>query len=244
MPEANRIPQTFGLEAKDIVAGYGEMEILHGVSVFASEQELVVVIGPNGCGKSTLMKVLCGLLRPWSGSVRLGDREITSSAPRERMLQGLAYVPQVNGVFANMTVRENLQMGGRMLGRDYREAEGRVLEIVPDLRERLGNRAGDLSGGQQQMVAIARALIAKPRILLLDEPSGGLAPKVVDEVFSRIAAIKEDGLGIIMVEQNARKALEASDRACVLSDGEVRLEGRGQELLESRDVRAIYLGEQ
>ena len=230
------------LNAEDLVAGYGELEILHGVSLVAKPGEIVAVIGPNGSGKSTLMKVLAGLLRPRSGAIRLGERDVTAQRPSARLQSGIAYVPQVRGVFANMTVLENLQMGTYL--RPAREAAAleRVYELFPALRERRKTNAGQLSGGQQQMVAIARALMAEPRILLLDEPSGGLAPKIVDEVFAQLQRIAAGGVAIVVVEQNARKALTLASRAYVLASGSTKLEGRGSELLADPEVNAIYLG--
>ena len=230
------------LAARDLVAGYGELEILHGVSLAVHAGEIVAVIGPNGSGKTTLMKVLAGLLRPRSGSIYLDERAVTRGRPSARLDSGIAYVPQVRGIFSNMTVLENLQMGTYLHPEREGPALDRVYGLFPALAERRKAIAGQLSGGQQQMVAIARAIMADPRVLLLDEPSGGLAPKVVDDVFSQLQRIAASGVAVVLVEQNARKALALANRAYVLANGFNKLEGRGDELLADPEVNAIYLG--
>ena len=239
MPEAAR-PM---LEAREIVSGYGDMQILHGVGIDVSANEVVAVIGPNGCGKSTLMKVMAGLLRPWRGSVLLRGRDITASRPRRRLLEGLAYVPQVGGVFGNMSVEENLRMGARLFRAHEHDRREQVLALLPALRERLRAPTGDLSGGQQQMVAIGRALMAGPKVLLLDEPSGGLAPKVVEEVFRRVREIADQGMAVVLVEQNVSKALQYADRAYVLADGDNRMAGTASEVMASPEVGSVYFGD-
>lgn len=231
------------LAADEIVAGYGDMEILHGVSIELRTSEIVAVIGPNGCGKSTLMKVIAGLLKPWSGTIRLDGRDLTDVRPRQRLLDGLAYVPQVGGVFTNMTVAENLKMGARLFRSEEHKRREEVLHLLPTLRQRVRQRAGDLSGGQQQMLAIGRALMAGPSVLILDEPSGGLAPKVVGEVFGQVREIADAGTTVLLVEQNVVKALEFAERAYVLADGNNRLSGTANEIMESPDVANVYFGD-
>lgn len=231
------------LAADRIVAGYGEMQILHGVSVAVRRGEIVSILGPNGCGKSTLLRTLAGLLRARAGSVRLGGTDMTRSTPRQRLLAGLAYVPQVNNVFANMSTAENLRMGFHAMSGSYRAHERRVLDILPPLKDYWTRPAGRLSGGQRQIVALARGLIADPSVLMLDEPSAGLAPKVVDEVFATVAGIaRAANVAVLLVEQSVHKALQISDRAYVLAEGHNRLDGSASDILANPEVGRIYLG--
>ena len=231
------------LEAWGVTAGYGEMEILHGVSVCVGPREIVSMIGPNGAGKSTFLKAIFGLLPITAGEVRLEGRNITGLAPERIVQQGLCYVPQTDNVFPSLTIQENLEIGAyaRRNGMAQRLAE--VYQLFPALAERPRERAGRLSGGQRQLLALARALMLDPRVLLLDEPSASLSPKMVDLVFQKVLEINALGTAILMVEQNAREALRFSQRAYVLATGENRLEGEASQILESGDVRRLYLGE-
>jgi ABC-type branched-subunit amino acid transport system ATPase component len=230
------------LEAKNVISGYGEMEILHGVAIRVEEGEIVSIIGPNGAGKSTLMKTIFGLLTAWEGQVLFDGEEITHSAPEQIVRRGMCYVPQVDNVFPSLTVRENLEMGAFIREDDYRPRIEEIYELFPDLKGRRGTKVGKLSGGMRQMVALGRALMLDPQMLLLDEPSAGLAPLIVELMFERIRAINELGITFLIVEQNARKALENSDRGYVLVDGKNRLDGLGQALLADEQIGELFLG--
>lgn len=230
------------LEAKDLVAGYGETEILHGVSVSVDAGEMVTVIGPNGCGKSTMMKSLVGLVRIKSGMVSFAGEDISQLAPERIVRKGLCYVPQTANVFPSLTILENLDMGAFIRKDDYKGRIEEMFELFPDLAERPKRNAGSLSGGQRQMLAIARALMLNPTMLLLDEPSAGLSPLMLSLVFERIRNINETGVSMLIVEQNAREALSLSDRGYVLSSGENRLEDEGPALLDNPEVARLYLG--
>ena len=230
------------LEARDIVAGYGETEILHGVSITVDAGEIVTIIGPNGCGKSTLMKSVIGLVNVGSGSVMFRDEEISNLPPERIVRSGLCYVPQTANVFPSLTIRENLDMGAFIRKDDYRARIEEMFEIFPDLADRPNRNAGSLSGGQRQMLAIARALMLDPVMLLLDEPSAGLSPLMMGSVFERIRSVNAMGVSILLVEQNAREALSMSDRGYVLSAGENRLEDRGPALLDNPEIARLYLG--
>jgi ABC-type branched-subunit amino acid transport system ATPase component len=232
------------LEAAGLVAGYlPEVDVLRGVDAVLGETEIVAVLGPNGAGKSTLLKAMCGVLRPKQGKVTLRGVDITGWKPYDIARCGLSYVPQLNNVFPGMTVEENLQMGtvGRK-GVNYGSRAGAVLELFPLLARRLRQHAGTMSGGERQMLAIAMALIPGPDVLILDEPSAGLAPAVVDLVFDRIGAVNKSGVAILMVEQNTRRALEFADRAYILDLGRNRLDGPGRALLADPQVGDLYLG--
>jgi branched-chain amino acid transport system ATP-binding protein len=232
------------LRAEVITAGYGKMAILHDVSMVVSHGEIVSVIGPNGAGKSTAFKTIVGFLRPTSGRVFFDGREITGLRPDQVVRLGLGYVPQGRLVFPQMTVLENLEMGAyieRDAGR-IREALGRVFSLFPVLAERQGQKAGTMSGGEQQMVAIARALMTAPKLVLLDEPSLGLSPKIVSLIFERLVEMKRAGYTLMIVEQNAARALAVADRAYVLELGRNRFEGSGRALLADPEVKRLYLG--
>ena len=230
------------LEAEGVVAGYGETEILHGVSMQVDPSEMVTIIGPNGCGKSTLMKAIVGLVRVRTGAVRFKGVDISADGPERIVRRGLCYVPQSDNVFPSLTIRENLEMGAFVRRDDYRARIDELFALFPDLQARPRQKAGNLSGGQRQMLAIARALMLDPAVLLLDEPSAGLSPALTGLVFERIRHINSTGVAVVLVEQNAREALRMSDRGYVLVAGSNRLEGRGPSLLDDPEVARLYLG--
>jgi len=230
------------LEAREVVSGYGEVEILHGVSIKVEEGEIVTIIGPNGAGKSTLLKTVFGLLPCKRGTVFFGGEDVTGQPPQAMVRKGMCYVPQSDNVFPSLTVQENLEMGAFIRRDNYRSKIEEVLALFPDVTERRHTRAGKLSGGQRQMLALGRALMLEPRILLLDEPSASLAPNMVQLVFAKILDINRSGVAIVMVEQNARESLKLSHRGYVLAMGQNRLEGSGESLLESEEVGRLYLG--
>jgi ABC-type branched-subunit amino acid transport system ATPase component len=234
----------FLLKADGIHAGYGKLEILHGVNLEVRPRELVSVIGPNGAGKSTAFKTIVGLLHPKSGRVLFDGQDITGLLPYQVLRLGLAYVPQGRIVFPQMTVLENLEMGGYIETDParLREALDRVYALFPILAERRHQKAGTMSGGEQQMVAIGRALMTTPKLLLLDEPSLGLSPKFVTLIFEKLKAMQQAGYTLMVVEQNAAKALSVADRGYVLELGQNRFEGTGQALLSDPDVKRLYLG--
>ena len=231
------------LEAKRITAGYGETEILHRVFVKVNEGEIVSIVGPNGAGKSTLLKTILGLLKPREGKVILEAEDITGLDPDRIVRKGICYVPQTDNVFASLTVEENLEMGAFIRKDNYQDRIQEIYEIFPDLEERRKDRAGKLSGGQRQMVAIGRALMLEPKIILLDEPSASLAPKLVRLIFQKITEINQSGVGILMVEQNIREALRIADQAYVLAMGRNRFHDTGQALLNNQEVGKLYLGD-
>lgn len=232
------------LEVADLVVGYTDLNILHGVSLYVSAGEIVTIIGPNGAGKSTLAKTVFGLLTPRAGDIVFAGRSIGGLRPSLIVQQGLCYVPQERNVFPNLTVRENLEMGGYLLPpATVRARTQEMFEVFPDLLPKANNKAGTLSGGQRQMLAMGRALMLKPRLLVLDEPSAGLAPQMVTMVFAKVREINQRGCAILMVEQNARKALAMSDRGYVLDMGKNAINGAGKDLLEDPQVLELYLGE-
>jgi neutral amino acid transport system ATP-binding protein len=237
-------PDTDGalLETDDLVAGYvPEVDILNGVSIRVTEGQIVTVIGPNGAGKSTLAKTIFGLLTPRRGRILFRGEEISGRKPHDISHMGLSYVPQLDNVFPSLTVEENLEMGS--LDRSRKEEQiQRMYELFPRLGERRTQTAGTMSGGERQMLAMARAMMPDPQVLLLDEPSAGLAPAFVEAIFQKIQEINRAGVTLVMVEQNARRALGMSNRGYVLDVGENRFEGPGPELLEDPKVAELYLG--
>ncbi len=235
------------LHVSDLRSGYGRVEVLHGVSLSVSAGETVTIVGANGAGKSTLLKTLVGLLRPFGGTISYQGRDIVGGRPERLVRDGMALVPEGRLLFGPMSVQENLDLGAHSVRRGDSAAHGerldRVFTLFPALADRRAQLAETLSGGEQQMLAIGRALMAGPRLLLLDEPSLGLAPKVIREIFGVLDALKADGVTVVLVEQDARLALEHSDRGFVLRTGRVALEGPSDELLANEDIRAIYLGQ-
>ena len=234
---------TLALEATDLVAGYGEAEILHGVSIKLQAGEMVAVIGPNGAGKSTLLKAIFGLIPARAGEVWLGSTNVTEHTPDRIVAAGMSYVPQIENVFPSLSINENLEMGAFIRTDGLADRLERVYEMFPDLTSRRGDAAGKLSGGQRQMLALARALMLDPSVLLLDEPSAGLSPKMVDSIFEKILDINKAGTAILLVEQNAREALSFSNRGYVLVMGENRLEGDAKAMIDNEEVGRLYLGE-
>jgi branched-chain amino acid transport system ATP-binding protein len=231
------------LRAEDIVAGYvPEVNILNGCSLELYPAELVGIIGPNGAGKSTLLKALFGLIPVRSGSVTLRGEDITSLKAHQLVRKGVGFVPQTENVFASLTVKENMEMGAFLEPKMVEERFARVCELFPRLGERAGQQAGSLSGGERQMVAMGRALMMDPSVLLLDEPSAGLSPAFQDEVFINCRRINSVGVSIVMVEQNARRCLQVADRAFVLDQGTNAYSGTGRELLNDPKVIELYLG--
>jgi ABC-type branched-subunit amino acid transport system ATPase component len=231
------------LEVADVEAGYGDALVLRGVSLAVSAGELVTIIGPNGAGKSTLLKVVYGLLAPEAGHVRYASEDVTGLRPEQLTRRGLNYVPQLANVFPTLSVAENLQVGSVSLQRtERRQAVADMYEQFPLLAERRRQRAGTLSGGQRKLLAIARALVTRPRVLLLDEPSAGLSPQAVELVFEQLAAVKGRGIATVMVEQNARRALTLADTGYVLDMGRNAYVGPGRTLLRDPRVAELYLG--
>jgi ABC-type branched-subunit amino acid transport system ATPase component len=234
---------TSALIAEGITSGYGEVPIVQDVSIHVGQNEIVTIIGPNGAGKSTVLKALFGFLPIWQGRVSLAGEDVTGLAPELLVCRGIAFVPQTENIFPSLTIRENLTMGGITRANGVEERISWVFDLFPVLAERPRERAGRLSGGQRQTLAIARALMLEPRILLLDEPSASLSPKMVETVLANVVEINRRGTAVLMVEQRARQALAISDRGYVLANGRNRLEGPAQDLLASDEVRRLYLGE-
>jgi branched-chain amino acid transport system ATP-binding protein len=232
------------LRADDVVTGYAQVEILHGVSVEASAGEVTCVFGPNGSGKSTLLKAIAGAIETWDGRVALDGTDITGLPSHAVLGHGLALMPQGGGVFPQLSVRDNLRMGGYSL-RSRRAVDERIEELLeefPRLRDRLAVHGANLSGGEQMMLATARALIVRPRFLLFDEPSAGLSPKLASEALERVAALAQRGVGVLIVEQNIREAMRVADRIYVLVGGSNRFEGRPADIEDDRELMRLYLG--
>jgi len=231
------------LSAKDIVAGYfGGLPVVHGISVDVAPREIVTLIGPNGAGKSTFLKAVAGLIALESGRVMLGEREITALPAHSVVGAGVGYVPQTANVFTTLTIHENLKVGGHTLRSGLAARLERAYALFPVLAQKRRQPGRALSGGQRQMLAIARALMTEPKLLLLDEPTAGLAPQVVGEVFRLLRRLAESGVAVLMVEQNAKAALKASDRGYVLAEGRNRMAGRSAELLNDPAVAETFLG--
>jgi branched-chain amino acid transport system ATP-binding protein len=230
------------LELNNLKAGYGQTEILHDLSMYVNQNEIVAIIGPNGAGKSTAMKSVLGLLNIREGSVVLNGEDITDTPAQKVIERGISYVPQTNNVFVNLSVRENLEMGAWTRPDGVEERLEEMFELFPDLSEKRAQAAGSLSGGQRQMVAMAKALMVDAKILLLDEPTAGLSPKYRGEIFATIQKIKNTGVPILIVEQNAKQALGVSDRGYVLVDGANRHTGTGAGLAADPEIARMFLG--
>jgi len=230
------------LIGENMTGGYGAADILHDCTIAVDLGEIVVIVGPNGAGKSTAMKAVFGMIDLRKGSVRLDGDDITGLSPQERVRRGMGFVPQTQNIFTSMTVRENLEMGAYLRDDDYSGTMAQIFELFPILKEKSRQIAGELSGGQRQQVAVARALMMQPRVLMLDEPTAGVSPIVMDELFDRILEIRDSGIAVLMVEQNAAQALAIADRGYVLVTGENRFSDSGKALLEDPEVRRSFLG--
>ena len=230
------------LVGEGMTGGYGGVDILRSCTISVEQGEVAVIVGPNGAGKSTAMKAIFGLVRLREGTVRLEGEDITRLSPQARVRKGMGFVPQERNVFATMTVQENLEMGAYIRDDDIGDTMARVFDLFPVLKEKRHQPAGELSGGQRQQVAVGRALMTGPRLLMLDEPTAGVAPRVMDDLFDRILEIRETGIAVLMVEQNAAQALSIADRGYVLVTGENRHTDSGEALLSDPDVRRSFLG--
>ncbi|MAH02561.1 MAG: ABC transporter ATP-binding protein [Candidatus Pelagibacter sp.] len=225
-----------------MTGGYGGPDIINSCSINVNKGEIVTILGPNGAGKSTAMKALLGMLNLRQGSVTFDNKDISNLSPQDRVKQGIAFVPQTRNVFTGMSVEENLEMGAFIRKESFQDMLNEVYKLFPILREKRKQFAGQLSGGQRQQVALGRALMIKPSVLMLDEPTAGVSPMVMDELFDHIIKVRETGVAILMVEQNARQALNIADRGYVLVTGENKFSGTGKELLNDPEVRRSFLG--
>ena len=229
-------------EGKGMTGGYGGVDIISSCTINVNQGEIVAILGPNGAGKSTAMKAMLGLLNLKSGSVLMDGKDISNLSPQNRVKSGISFVPQTRNVFADLTVRENLEVGAFLREDDVNKVIEEIYELFPILNKKRSQKVGQLSGGQRQQVALGRALMIKPSVLMLDEPTAGVSPIVMDELFEHIIKVKETNVAIIMVEQNAKQALSISDRGYVLVTGENKFEGSGKELLDDPEVRRSFLG--
>ena len=225
-----------------MTGGYGGADILHGCTIAVNPGEIAVIVGPNGAGKSTAMKAVFGMLKLRQGHVRLAGEDITALTPQARVGKGMGFVPQTSNIFPSMTVEENLEMGAFTRRDDFRDTMAQIYDLFPILKQKRRQAAGELSGGQRQQVAVGRALMTQPKVLMLDEPTAGVSPIVMDELFDRIIEIARTGISILMVEQNARQALAIADRGYVLVQGANRFTDTGAALLADPEVRRSFLG--
>ena len=230
------------LIGENLTGGYGGADILKGCTIGVEKGEIAVIVGPNGAGKSTAMKAMLGMLDIREGQVRLDGEDITGLTPQDRIAAGVAFVPQTSNVFTGMSVEENLEMGAFLREDDFSGTIQEIYDLFPILKEKRNQMAGELSGGQRQQVAVGRALMTRPDVLMLDEPTAGVSPIVMDELFDRILEIRQTDVAILMVEQNARQALNIADRGYVLVTGENRFTDTGEALLANPEVRASFLG--
>jgi len=230
------------LRVENIVSGYGSMEVLHGLSFEVDDGQIVSLLGPNGAGKTTTLRSIFGIVTPKEGKIFFQDQDINGYPPEKLARMGMCYVPQEENIFPSLTVRENLEMGAFIREDDIRQQMEEVFELFPDLTDRRNSKAGDLSGGMRQMLAIGRALMLQPKLLLLDEPSTGLAPMLVDSIFDRIEKLNEQGVTILLVEQNAPKAIKYSDKVYFIEGGEKKAEGTPQEIIKDEEIGKLYLG--
>jgi branched-chain amino acid transport system ATP-binding protein len=230
-------------EGNNMTGGYGNgPDIINSCSVNVNRGEIVSILGPNGAGKSTAMKAMLGLLNLKSGSITIDGKDITKLSPQDRVKQGISFVPQTKNVFAGMTVEENLEMGAFLMDQNYQQIIDEIYDLFPILKKKRNQLVGELSGGQRQQVALGRALMIRPSVLMLDEPTAGVSPIVMDELFDHIVKVKRTNVAILMVEQNAKQALNISDRGYVLVTGENKHDGTGKELLNDPEVRRSFLG--
>ena len=225
-----------------MTGGYGGPDIINSCSINVNKGEIVTILGPNGAGKSTAMKALLGMLNLRQGKITFNDMDISNLSPQDRVRKGISFVPQTRNVFTGMSVEENLEMGAYIRDENFQDTLNEIYKLFPILKEKRKQFAGQLSGGQRQQVALGRALMIKPSVLMLDEPTAGVAPKVMDELFDHIIKVRETGVAILMVEQNARQALTIADRGYVLVTGENKFSGSGKELLNDPEVRRSFLG--
>ena len=229
-------------EGKEMTGGYGGSDIITSCTVDVNRGEIVAILGPNGAGKSTAMKAMLGLINLKSGTVTIDGKDISNLSPQDRVKQGISFVPQTRNVFTGLSVKENLEMGAFLRKEDLEKVIEEIYQLFPILKEKQSQLVGELSGGQRQQVALGRALMIKPSVLMLDEPTAGVSPIVMDELFDHILKVKKTNVAIIMVEQNAKQALSISDRGYVLVTGENRFSGTGNELLNNPEVRRSFLG--
>ena len=230
------------LSCTNMTGGYGGEDIIHGCDIEVDRNQIVVIVGPNGAGKSTAMKAMLGMISLKEGSLKLDGLDISKLTPQDRVAAGIAFVPQTMNIFSELTVEENLEMGAFLREDNVKETIEEIYNLFPAMKDKRNQLAGELSGGQRQQVAVSRALMTRPKVLMLDEPTAGVSPIVMKEIFERIITIKNSGVAIVIVEQNAKQALNIADFGYVLVGGENKFSGEGQELLNNQEVRKSFLG--